>query len=140
MRAYQTAISPTSGASSSMSRGILRWGTLGQHRGLSGQGSHYEHGPWSLTACLVDTHKHCARHQIVVGIGEEGRAAKGARPLGRRIGWCDELRSHVTANVTQIQEAVDATQQMIVRNVILQAEVVKQTLRCRVTPSTLSNR
>jgi len=43
-------------------------------------------------------------------------------------------RLQLLPNITQIKEAVDPPQQMIIRNVILKAEVVKQPLRCRLRP------
>jgi predicted N-formylglutamate amidohydrolase len=51
-----------------------------------------------------------------------------------RAGQSCNRRASASANVTQIKEAVDATQQMIVGNVILQAEVVEQPLRCCLRP------
>jgi len=43
-------------------------------------------------------------------------------------------RLQLLPNIAQIKEAVDPAQQMIIRNVILKAEVVEQPLRCCLRP------
>ena len=60
------------------------------------------------------THDEHAHHQLGIDRGTANRAIE---------------RLQLLPNIAQIKEAVDPAQQMIVRNVILKAEVVEQPLR-----------